>query len=208
MYNLGPHDVFRYLVISLMSIAVISPSQCKRRPLRGYLGMEFVDFRLSIFSLSVTFTDIELTSDSPITLGLLAFFPSAVVQKYKPSLDYPASKITVEEIKIGLRMGLIVRNVTILSQFMKQIWNLMFQRPIISIMLNGATLHIEKAYLAPHPPQEMINITATMPSAVAPSDEIGSEIPVFDQDYLLDFLRLDELRYANAVTFWIERWSE
>ena len=199
-----------------MSIAVIiSPSQCKRRPLRIYLGMEFVDFHLSIFSLSITFTDFELMSNSPITLGLLAFFPSAIVQNYKPSLNFPASKITVEKIKIGLRMGLIVRNfhkhdgtVTILSQFMKQILNLLFQRPIVSIKVNGATLHVEKAYLAPRPPQEMMNSATSMPSAVAPSVDIGSEIPVFDQDYILDFFRLDELRYADAVTFWIERWSE
>lgn len=177
--------------------------------------MEFGDFRLSILSLSITFTDIELVAESPVTLGLLAFFPSGVAQKYNPTVDFPASKITVEKMKIGFRMGLIVRKfdkqdgaITILSQFTKQILDIIFQRPIISIKLNGAILHVEKAYLAPLPPPTMNDITASLPSAIAPSDDIGSEIPVFDQGYLLDFLKADELRYADSVTFWIERWSE
>lgn len=188
----------------------------ERRPLRTHLGMEFGDFRLSIYSLSVTFTDIELISESPITRELLALlFPSAVVQKYNPSVDFPTSKITVEKMKIGLRMGLIVRNFdkeldpdTITSQFTKQILNIVFQRPLISIKLKGATLHVEKTYLAPQPCLEWINKSVSAPSAISSIDDIGSEIPVFDQDYLLNYFRADELRYADTVTFWIERWRE
>lgn len=178
--------------------------------------MEFGDFRFSIYSLSVTFTDIELMSESPITRELLALlFPSTVVQKYNPSVDFPASKITVDKMRIELRMGLTVRNFdrqddanTIMSQFTKQMWNIIFQRPLISFKLNGATLHAEKAYLAPRPSLERIDKTLSMPSAISSLDDIGSEIPVFDQDYLLNYLRADELRYADSVTFWIERWRE
>ena len=178
--------------------------------------MEFGDFRISLLSLSIYFTDIELVAESPITILLLGIiFPSAVVQKFKPSAEYPTSKITIARMKVGLRMGLIVRNfdkhdgaITFLSKFTKQLLDLIFLRPVISIKLNRATFHIEKLYLAPRPPPEMMmNNTTSLPSAIAPAN-IGSEIPVFDQDYMLDFLRLDEVRNADYVTFYMERWRE
>lgn len=170
---------------------------------------------MSPFSLSITFTDIILYSESPIVLFFLGLlFPSAVVQKYNSSDDFPASKITVKKMKVGLRMGLVVRNIDksngsikILAQGTNQVLNFIFQRPIISIKLHGATLHVQKAYIAPPPPPE-INISTSLPSAIPSSENIGPEIPVFDQAYLWEFLKDDELRYSDAVTFWVERWGE
>jgi hypothetical protein len=163
-----------------------------RRPLRKYAGMEFVDVKISLYKFSFNLTKIEiLPVESPIFRGLFAsLFPSAIVQRYVSSDEYPTSKILIKELKVQIRMQNIVC-------------------PIICVELRGVTMEVEKAYLAPRPPPEFVaDAQDSLPSAIPPSDDIGPEIPIFDDRIVLDFLRGDELRDADTVTFWMERWSE
>lgn len=181
--------------------------------------MEFVDFNISVIKLSLTFTKIELLPvESPILRGLFSsLFPSAIVQRYESSDEYPASKLSIEKLKVGLRMRRSVvathdghaGTMKTLSRWSNTLWNAMLQRPILSIKLVGVILEVEKAYIAPHPPPE-IHTTAhdSLPFAVSTSDNAGPEIPTYDQDCVLDFLRVDEVRDAEGVTFWMDRWSE
>ena len=180
--------------------------------------MEFGNFTISLTKLSLAFTDVEIYPvDSPITKGLFsALFPSAIVSKYEASDEYPASKISIGMMKVGLRTRSIVSSqekyegiVNTASHWVKQQLKTMLHRPVISIKLTGVTLEVEKAYIAPHPPQEYHTPGEdSLPSAVSPSPGIGPEIPMFDQDYVLDFLRDDEVQNADKVTYLMERWCE
>jgi hypothetical protein len=183
-----------------------------RRPLRKYVGMEFVDVKISLYKLSLKFTKIQiLPVDSPVFQGLFAaLFPSAIVRRYDASDEYPRSKISIEKLNVQIRMRLTGSHgghtgaSTTLYLWIKQC-----MRPIISVELSGVTLEVEKAYLAPHSPPEFVaDAQDSLPSAISPSFDVGPEIPVFDDRYYMDFLSSDELRDADKVTFWIERWSE
>lgn len=186
-----------------------------RGPLRRYVGMDFLDFKISLHKLSITFTKVELSPvESPILQGIFgALFPSAIVQKYEASEDHPPSKITIEKLKVALRMGIIRdgddRTDKLVYRLSERLRNILFQRPLISIKLNGVVVEVEKAYVAPKPPPEFCAMGKdSLPSAVPPASELGPEIPVFDQDAVLSFFRDDELRDADQTVFWIERWSE
>jgi hypothetical protein len=71
--------------------------------------------------------------------------------------------------------------------------------------MSNVILTVEKAYIAPDPPLEF-HATERLPSAIPPSHEHHHNLPTFDQEAVLDFLRNDEINDAEAVTFWIERW--
>lgn len=172
--------------------------------------MEFDDVKLSIYNLSLKFTHIViLPVESPVLQGIFAaLFPSAFVKKYDASDDYPTSKIAIETLRVRIRMRLNgSRGEHVGKSTPSNLWRRM--RPMISVELRGVTLEVEKAYLAPPPPPEFSSEAQdSLPSAISPSDNVGPEIPVFDDGYLLDFLRGDESRDADIVTFLIERWSE
>ena len=122
--------------------------------------------------------------------GLFAsLFPSAIVERYDTSDEFPTSKISIKELKVQIRIQHILR-------------------PIVCVKLRGVTLEVEKAYLARPPPEFVADAQDSLPSAIPPSVDIGPEIPIFDDRIVLDFLRGEELRDADTVTFWIERWSE
>ena len=176
--------------------------------------MEFGDFRLSPHKISFIMTKIEiLPVESPVLKGLFgAIFPSAIVKSYEYSDDYPPSKISVEKLKVGLRMRLLTcsqqkddQMMRYLFRWARQLRYFIFQRPMIRIELTGVTLEVEKAYIAPSPPPMEFD---SLPSAISHEDELDPKIPTFDQDVVMEFLKEDELRDADGVTFWLERWSE
>ena len=186
--------------------------------------MEFGDLKISIHKLSLKITKIQiLPVESPIFKGIFAaLFPSSIVQNYEVSDEYPPSKISIQKLSIGLRIRSFVgrhdewdscnmlKRIAILTN---QLFNTIFQLPIISIKLSGVTVEVEKAYIAPCPSEAEFCTTGrggSFPSAVPlPSnDRVGPGIPRFDQDYILEFLKEDEIRDANGVTFWIERWIQ
>lgn len=172
--------------------------------------MEFVDVKISIYNLSLKFTHIEiLPVESPIFQGIFAaLFPSAFVKKYDASDDHPTSKIAIEKLRVRIRMKLNGSpDVHVGTSIASYLWQRM--RPMISVELSGVTLEVEKAYLAPHPSAEYFSEAQdSLPSAILPSVDVGPRIPVFDDGYVLDFLRGGESRDADRVTFYIERWSE
>jgi hypothetical protein len=214
------HEVRICLGVSSFSLACSSTDLAQpplflrnvRRPLRKYAGMEFVDVKISLYKLSLKFTKIEiLPVESPVFQGLFAaLFPSAVIRRYDASDEYPTSKISIEKLNVRIRMrltgshgGQTGASTTV------YLWIKQCMRPIISVELSGVTLEVEKAYLAPRSPLEFVaDAQYPLPYAIPPSVDVGPEIPVFDDRYCMDFLSSDELRDADMVTFWIERWSE
>eukprot|EP00581_Thalassiosira_minuscula_P006206 CAMPEP_0183745000 /NCGR_PEP_ID=MMETSP0737-20130205/66017_1 /TAXON_ID=385413 /ORGANISM="Thalassiosira miniscula, Strain CCMP1093" /LENGTH=427 /DNA_ID=CAMNT_0025980655 /DNA_START=235 /DNA_END=1515 /DNA_ORIENTATION=+ len=204
------------LVAAVALFAYISFQPCVkaiiRRPLQKYVRMEFGDFEMSLLHLSFVFTDVQLIpQQTPIISGIFAaLFPSAIVRSYEESKEYPGSKISIKRLKVGLRVGTFARthdeHAGVLKTLFCWVRQYLFQRPIISVELNNVTLEVEKAYIAPQPPPEFHTINSqVLPSAI-PSAKLGPEIPAFDQDYVLHSLRDGEISYANAVTFWMERW--
>ena len=187
--------------------------------------MEFGDLKISIHELSLKITQIQiLPVESPIFKGIFAaLFPSSMVQSYEVSDDYPPSKIVIQELIFGLRIRSfvgrhdewdtcsILKRISILTN---QLFNTIFQLPIVSIKISGVTVEVEKAYIAPCQSEAEFCTTGCpgglFPSAIpSPSaDRVGPGIPTFDQDYILEFLKEDEIRDANGVTFWIERWIQ
>lgn len=179
--------------------------------------MNFGDFKISIVSVRLTFIDVTiLPVESPIFKGLFAaLFPSSMVQKYKESDEFPASKITIEKVRVALRTRSMIGSCDSTDSssnkaihWVRQLWGVMIQRPIIWVQLIGVTLEVEKAYIAPPPPPELHSASQDHLPAAFPADVTNNDIPVFDQDYFLQFLREDEILDADDVTFKMERWRE
>ena len=197
-----------------------------RPPLWKYLGIKFEDIVVKPHRLTIKVKSIELYPlQSPILRGIfVAIFPSANVSILQKSDDYPESKISIHKMKIKLRIGTAVG--TKISDTVAEVSNngkasstnwilrllyYVFPRPVIDVDMVGVTFEIEKSYIAPDAPSEFHNNSQsttplTLPSAVVSSNQCGPEIPTFDQDYWLDFLRNDEILDADNITFLIERW--
>jgi len=198
-----------------------------RPPLWKYLGVKFGDIEVTLYNLTVKVDHVELfPMKCSILRGIfVAIFPSANVSTQQLSDDYPESKITIDELTTTLRIGTAVGlhlNDTVSDvenlkenklsvHWILRILYYLFPRPVIDVVMDGVILHVEKAYIAPDPPSELVidgahRSTASLPSSVVSSDKRSPYIPTFDQEYWMDFLRNDEVNDADNLTFCIERW--
>lgn len=147
-------------------------------------------------NLSLKMTDIILPcSESSIIRGIvLSVFPSAHVKK----LDgHPESTVTVKIISAKIRIGSVAGaceacdlsrgdgGVGIelgkgnINDGKRMSWIYRFiPKPYIRIMLQGMDIRVEKAYLAPKPPDDFC--TSKPPSAV--QNFFMSHLPTFEQD--------------------------
>jgi len=176
--------------------------------------MEFENVKISILKQSMSFSKIIiLPLESPLILPIFgALFPSAVVKRFETSDDHPESTISIEKFGVKLRIGSLTgrihRSESSTKSVASKLKNLIrsyIPRPVIVVKMSNVILTVEKAYIAPDPPLEF-HATERLPSAIPPSHEHHHNLPTFDQEAVLDFLRNDEINDAEAVTFWIERW--
>ena len=169
-----------------------------RSPLRKHFGLQFGEIKVTVINLTFKLTNIELLSSESriIRAVILAVFPSAHVKKLK---GYPDSKVTVKCLSVKLRVNSVASffstcNSTshmgkhhIETEFEKKnniCWIYHFiPKPHIKVKLHGLDIQIEKAYLAPKPPDFCSSSSA--PSPVQNFDV--SHLPTFEQDSMVDW---------------------
>jgi hypothetical protein len=81
---------------------------------------------------------------------------------------------------------------------------------MIVVKMNNVVVEVEKAYIAPAPPDgfEMMS-NRKLPYAVVSSQQhLHPDIPKFDQNYFLDELQNAEITEANHITYCLERWLQ
>lgn len=198
-----------------------------RPPFWKYLGVKFGNIEVTPYNLTIKLENVEVF---PLKCSFLrgtfvAIFPSANVSIQQLSDDFPESKITIDKMTTTLRIGTAVGlhlNDTVSDvenvkenkrsvHWLLRILYYLFPRPVIDVVMDDVILHVEKAYIAPDPPTELyrdgVRLNSIfLPSSVVSFEQRSPDIPTFDQEYWMDFLRNDEVNDADNWTFCIERW--
>ena len=211
---------FALAILSLIILASFcSPASfvtsLVRFPLRK-VGVEFGDIEISILTLSIIVNQIELLPlDVPILQFIFAaLFPSANARrstKESPSDNYyPQNKIKIQRLKVRLKIKSRETFASNQISWTKRAFYLIFPRPMIVVKINRLVVEVEKAYIAPTPPADFethfVTMSTRLPYAV--STQQHPEIPMFDQNYLLEELRNAEVLEADFTTFCLERWLQ
>lgn len=188
-----------------------------RFPLRKF-GVELGEIEISVLTLSIIVHEIEL---SPLDMTILqiifvALFPSAnarsIIKKESSSFDcnsgYPRSKIKIQRLKVSLTIN--SRDSANQTSWIKRAVYIIFPRPMIEVKMNSVVVEVEKAYIAPTPPNGFDTMSNRLPYAVVSTQQQHSnpDIPKFDQNYFLDELQNAEITRANQITFCLERWLQ
>eukprot|EP00804_Cyclotella_cryptica_P012787 CCRYP_010547-RA/>CCRYP_010547-RA protein AED:0.05 eAED:0.05 QI:183/0.85/0.81/1/0.76/0.63/22/985/2990 len=181
-----------------------------RAPLRKHLGLKFGKIRVRPHNLSIKLTDLELpcSESSIIRAIILAVIPSAHVKRVK---GYPESTVKIKHLSAKVRITSMaaafhstvdIESGTNSGRDGKPVpwmYNII-PKLFIKIKLQGLDVWVEKAYLAPTPPEFC---TSSPPSALQDLDM--SHLPTFEQDSIL---MNGEISDADRVTFCIERWID
>ncbi len=204
------------LVTLCSSASLVTP--LIRFPLRK-CGVEFGSIEISLLTLSIIVHEIELSPlDVPILqIIFVALFPSAnarSIKKESSSSDcnssYPRNKIKIQRLKVSLTINSRdSANQTI--SWIKRAVYVILPRPMIVVKMNSVVVEVEKAYIAPTPPDGFETMSNNrLPYAVVSTQQHHShpDIPKFDQSYYLDELQNAEITEANHITFCLERWLQ
>ena len=99
--------------------------------------------------------------------------------------------------------------VTKVFQFGNRLLRHLIPCPVIIVKLRNVSIEIEKAYLAPEPPEGFRRVSqinnSSLPAALQSHDH---DLPAFYQESFLDSIRNEEVAEADKVTVFVERWSE
>jgi hypothetical protein len=204
------------LVTFCSSASLVTP--LIRFPLRKF-GVEFGDIEISLLTLSIIVHEIELSPlDVPILqIIFVALFPSAnarSIKKESSSSDcnssYPRNKTKIQRLKVSLTIN--SRDSSSANQaisWIKRAVYVILPRPMIVVKMNNVVVEVEKAYIAPTPPDGFETMSNRLPYAVISRQQhLHPDIPKFDQHYYLDELQNAEIAEANHITYCLERWLQ
>lgn len=174
--------------------------------------------RLSPLKLKLKITEIEIASSESAVLRsvILALFPSAHVSRPENPLDHPESRVSVQTLSVGLRVGAggtpgaggetgepEAKGRAFASRRL-------LPHLVVVVKLKGVAIEVAKAYLAPEPPAELRSAATANGTALPAALPAGNrgKLPAFHQDSVLEIVEGEDVLEAERVTWLVERWSE